>query len=432
MQMAPQFAVAAHPRRQPPLIERFAAARRFSERLAEPLSEEDCVIQSMPDASPAKWHLGHTTWFFEEFVLAAREEPRYDERFAFLFNSYYNLVGDRQPRPKRGMLTRPGLGEVMAYRDVVTDRVERLLKAGALDADAQRIIEIGLNHEQQHQELLLTDIKHALWQNPLLPAYKEESAAPAAAPAPALEWLEFEEQIADIGADPEAGFAYDCEGPRHKAFVGAFALASRPVTNAEYLAFMRDGGYRRADLWLDLGWTAVQAEGWTAPMYWRPDGDRWMRFTLAGEREVDPAAPVSHISMFEADAYARWAGARLPTEQEWELACAELPVEGNLAETGLLDPIGVAGERGGGAAAGIEGAFGDIWEWTRSHFSPYPGYSAAPGPLGEYNGKFMCNQFVLRGGSCATPASHIRASYRNFFPPGARWQFAGLRLAKDL
>jgi len=447
--MPSPFAVAALPQQRLPLAERFAVTRRFTETLTGPLSAEDCIVQSMPDASPTKWHLGHTTWFFEEFVLAPRGEARYDDRFAFLFNSYYNLVGDRQPRPKRGMLTRPGLGEVMAYRDVVTERVEKLLRAGKLDDEARRIVEIGVNHEQQHQELLLTDIKHALSQNPLLPAYQEESAqaagaAAAAGGAPDMQWLEHDEGLFEIGADPEDGFCYDCEGPRHRAHVAPFALASRPVTNAEYVRFMADGGYERADLWLDLGWAAVQHELWRAPMYWRRDGDRWMRFTLAGEREVDPAAPVSHISSFEADAYARWAGARLPTEQEWEIVCADEPVEGNFAEAGALDPVAASGadlQPAGASGAGLQPAgdgsalvqvFGDVWEWTRSHFSPYPGYSAEPGPLGEYNGKFMCNQFVLRGGSCATPASHVRASYRNFFHPGARWQFAGLRLAKDL
>ncbi|MFG0283834.1 MAG: ergothioneine biosynthesis protein EgtB [Phycisphaerales bacterium JB039] len=429
--MPSQIVVAPPPER--PLIDRFLSARRFTERLVEPLSEEDCVVQSMTDASPAKWHLGHTTWFFEEFIVAPRGHGRYDDRFAYLFNSYYNLVGDRQPRPKRGMLTRPGLGEVMAYRDVITERIEKLLAAGALDDEAQRILEVGVNHEQQHQELLLTDIKHLLAQSPLRPAYREENAAPAGAPTP-MGWIERPEDLVVIGADGEQGFAYDCEGPRHRTFVHAFALASRPVTNGEYLQFMDDGGYRRADLWLDMGWATVQQESWEAPLYWRRQDDRWVRFTLAGEQPVDPHAPVSHISLYEADAYARWAGARLPTEQEWECACADMPVEGNLAEAGLLDPVAAAtsDEEATGAGDDLAQVFGDVWEWTRSQFSPYPGYVAAPGPLGEYNGKFMCNQFVLRGGSCATPAAHIRASYRNFFHPGARWQFAGLRLAKDL
>jgi ergothioneine biosynthesis protein EgtB len=407
--------------------ERFRSVRAATERLAEPLSAEDCALQSMPDASPVKWHLGHTTWFFETMVLerAEREFRPLRAEYRFLFNSYYVAVGPRHPRPQRGMLSRPSLEEVRAYRRDVDERMARLMARGvAPEVDA--LIELGLHHEQQHQELIVTDVKHLLSLNPLHPVYR-----PAAGPAhgeraaPALRWHRHEAGTREIG-HRGAGFCFDNETPRHRVLVGAYELAARPVTNAEYLAFMADGGYARAELWLADGWDARIAHGWESPGYWAKVDATWQVFTLGGMLPVSPAEPVCHVSYYEADAYARWAGARLPSEAEWETAAAGLPVAGNFVESGRLHPAVAPDVRERPAQL-----FGDVWEWTQSPYGGYPGFRPAAGAVGEYNGKFMANQFVLRGGSCATPADHVRATYRNFFYPHHRWQFMGLRLARD-
>ena len=409
------------------LAERFRHVRARTRALAAPLSPEDAVVQSMDDASPAKWHLAHTTWFFERFVLAPRAgEPAVDPDWDFLFNSYYNSVGPMHARTRRGLVTRPTLAEVLDYRARVDTRIERLLDNGDIDDDAAQVLLLGTHHEQQHQELLLTDIKHAFWSNPVGPAYRAPLPASPAAASP-LRWIAREETVAEIGAAPwprEPGFAYDNESPPHRVIVPAHALASRPVTNAEYADFVADGGYEEPAHWLSDGWAWRQREGIERPLYWHADGER--EFTLAGWRMRDPHAPVCHLSLYEADAYARWAGARLPTEHEWEQAAAGVPVEGHFADDGALHPLPAAP-----ADAGLQQLFGDVWEWTASAYAAYPCFSPLSGSLGEYNGKFMSGQLVLRGGSCATPRDHVRATYRNFFPPHARWQFSGLRLAKD-
>jgi len=407
------------------LAARYGEIRAATEALAAPLSAEDCAIQSMPDASPVKWHLAHTSWFFETFVLAPNHASYtpYNPAFRVLFNSYYNAVGDKHPRPQRGLLSRPTLEDVQNYRKHV-DRALADLLAGARLAPAQLdLIELGLNHEQQHQELILTDVKHMLSYNPLRPAYA--AARRASDIASTMTWVEFEERLTEIGHEPP-GFAFDNEMPRHREWVPAFAMATRPVSNAEYLAFMEDEGYRRPELWLSEGWDWVTVNGIAAPAYWERNGADWSYFTLGGMLAVESHAPVCHVSLYEAEAYARWAGARLPTESEWEVAGREMPIAGNFADDGLLRPR-AAPEAG----MSPRQMFGDVWEWTRSAYAPYPGFHPATGAVGEYNGKFMCNQYVLRGGSCATPRSHIRASYRNFFPAPARWQFTGFRLARD-
>jgi ergothioneine biosynthesis protein EgtB len=353
----------------------------------------------MPDASPVKWHLAHTTWFFETFVLerhAGGHRP-FHPAFRFLFNSYYNAVGEQFPRPQRGMVSRPGLQEVLRYRAYVDAGMARLLGGRALSAEALDLVELGLQHEQQHQELILTDVKHLLSLNPLEPAYGARAPHPARTAQP-LAWRACEGGAVEIGHDG-TGFAFDNELPRHGQLLVPFEIASRPATNGEYLAFVEDGGYRRPELWLSEGWQAVLAQRWEAPLYWRRRDGAWHEFTLRGLQPLDPECPVSHVSHFEADAYARWANARLPTEFEWEHAARD---------------------------------GGQVWEWTSSSYGPYPGYRPAPGAVGEYNGKFMSNQYVLRGGSCATPAGHARRSYRNFFPSAARWQFSGVRLARDV
>ena len=401
------------------LAERYRRVRQQSLQLCAGLTAEDMMVQSMPDASPAKWHLAHTTWFFEQFVLG--RDPHYRPRnpaWHYLFNSYYQSIGPMHARPQRGLLSRPPLEEVLAYRRHVDEAIDqRLRDDGALAS----LIELGLQHEQQHQELLLTDILHAFWSNPLLPAYLRADPPASAMEALPLKFLPGREGIVDIGHAGE-GFAFDNETPRHPVLLAPPALANRPVTNEEYAAFVHDGGYREPSLWLSDGWATVQREGWQRPSYWQPD--LASAFGLAGVRALDPAAPVCHLSYFEADAFARWAGARLPTEAEWEAAAATLPVEGNLLD-GLPRPPRA------GQAAGLAQMYGDVWEWTASPYVAYPGFRPLPGSLGEYNGKFMCGQWGLRGGSCATPHDHARASYRNFFPPQARWQFAGLRLAQD-
>jgi len=398
------------------LGERLFATRKLTLDLAAPLSDADATIQPFPDASPAKWHLAHTTWFFETFVLRDHMlgYTAFDEHYAFLFNSYYEAEGPRHARPRRGMLSRPPLDEVRAYRAHVDEALDRALPH--LSAEALDLIELGINHEQQHQELFLTDILATLAENPLQPAYGE-LPAPASFAVEPLAWHRGRDGLVEIGA-PEAGFAFDAERPRHKAFLAPHELASRRVTNGDWREFMRDDGYKTPTLWLSEGWDWVRQERIEAPLYWHDDGTE---FTLGGVREIDWAAPVVHVSYYEADAFARWSGARLPTEAEWEdFAASADPVIGN-----QLDRAGAVHPCPGG------GMFGDAWEWTRSAFDSYPGFAPAAGAVGEYNGKFMCGQFVLKGASCATPRGHSRASYRNFFPPAARWQFTGVRLARD-
>jgi ergothioneine biosynthesis protein EgtB len=416
------------------LAERYRAIRATTDALRAPLSPEDCVVQSMTDASPTKWHLAHTTWFFEQFVLMRTSRQRYDERFGYLFNSYYTQVGDRQPRHARGLMTRPSLQSVLAYRTHVDERMMELLAGNRLDDEAVRITEIGLNHEQQHQELLLTDVRHALWCGPACEAYDPQEHQHA--PQSDSKWIEFEAGLLWVGCDGP-GFCYDNEQPCHKVYLRPFALASRPVTCGQYLEFMEDGGYQREHLWLDEGASAVKEHAWDAPMYWFRHDGQWRVRTMHGERPIDPNEPVTNIGFFEAEAYARWAGCRLPTEFEWEAACLrDLERAGahwhDAVERALMLERGVFHPQAPGEGPGqLSGMFGSVWEWTRSGYDPYPGYAAEPGALGEYNGKFMSSQYVLRGGSCATAASHIRPTYRNFFHPTKRWQFSGVRLAKD-
>ena len=407
----------------------YRKVRTATERLAAPLSPEDCTVQSMADASPVTWHLGHVSWFFEIFCLEPHTADYRSPTPAYrtLFNSYYQGVGPQHPRPRRGLLTRPSFSQVVSYRRHVDDRVSELLDADRLGSAEKAIVELGLHHEQQHQELILTDVKHLLAQNPLGPSYRDDLQVAPTTRSPARRWLRFDTAIRSIGHGGP-GFHFDNEAPRHDALVPGFEIATRPVTNGEYREFMADGGYERPELWLSDGWDTVCAGRWGAPCYWRRHGDAdWHDFTLAGICPVDPEAPVAHVSYFEADAYARWAGARLPSEQEWETAARGQHPTGNFAESDFLKPIPARAH-----GSGTVQLFGDVWEWTRSPYSPYPRYRPPSGVLGEYNGKFMCNQFVLRGGSCATPRHHVRPTYRNFFPPAARWQFSGIRLARDL
>jgi ergothioneine biosynthesis protein EgtB len=419
---------------------RYAAVRAQTRALAAPLSEADCQVQSMPDASPAKWHLAHVTWFFETFVLE-RFEPGfrpYRPAYRVLFNSYYNGVGEQHPRSQRGLVTRPGLAEVLAYRSAVDERMATLLRQGTPQV-LRELVELGLQHEQQHQELLLTDLLHLLSCNPAAPVY--QPGWPLAAVSPlALDWVPFPGGLVEIGhGDP--GFAFDNERPRHRHWLRPYALANRLVTHGEWAEFVADGGYRDPRWWLAAGWDWVCSQGVEAPLYWRRDTARpghWQCFTLHGQVPLDEHTPITHVSAYEADAYARWRSAqeggtplRLPTEAEWEHAAAPLTpaavAAGNFLESKALHPVPVARAR-----PGLLQMFGDVWEWTNSSYSPYPGFRAWDGAVGEYNGKFMINQLVLRGGSCATPRLHIRASYRNFFPAETRWQFNGLRLARDV
>ena len=433
------------------IAEQFCSVRQQTESLCAPLTPEDMMVQSCPEASPAKWHLAHTTWFFETFILSEflpGYRPFHPD-FLWLFNSYYNAVSDQPLKKLRGSFSRPSLEEILNYRrhveagmDTVIDR----LIAGSIPEEAQRRLVLGLHHEQQHQELLGYDIKNAFWSNPLHPAYKGGTLA-AGEPGPApVQWIAHEGGLVDIGfaaqsgigfaaqSGTDDGFCFDNELPRHRHYLEPFALASRLVTCGEYLDFMRGGGYERADLWLSEGWDTVKAQGWTAPLYWfhgdNGDGSsEWQVYTLRGPMPLEQllSTPVCHISYFEADAFARWSGKRLPTEQEWEVAASNLSVTeakaGNFLESAALHPLPAAG------AGGLQQMFGDVWEWTASAYLGYPGFSALPGALGEYNGKFMCNQMVLRGGSAVTPVSHIRSTYRNFFSPATRWQFSGVRLA---
>ena len=404
------------------LVRRYTQVRDLSVELTRGLSAEDQTIQSMPDASPTKWHLAHTTWFFETFILAAHS-PGYrsfDSDFTYLFNSYYDSVGARHPRAERGLITRPGMDEVHAYRAHVDGAMKALLALADAAPPLVDLLELGLNHEQQHQELILMDIKHALSRNPLRPMF--EAPRPAARPPQlAQTWTTVAGGLVEIGHDGEA-FAFDNEGPRHKAWVEPFMIADQLVTCGDWLNFMQDGGYAKPRLWLSDGWATVQREGWAAPLYWSQDGKAWSVFTLTGAKSVDPAEPVVHVSFYEADAFARWAGRRLPTEQEWEIAAsAAAPAPCRLHVHPLPAP-----------APGLSQLFGEAWQWTASAYRPYPRYRAADDPTGEYNGKFMSGQMVLRGGACVTPPGHSRVTYRNFFPPGARWAFSGLRLADDV
>ncbi len=435
--------------------QRYSRVRAATLTLVDGLTAEDAQIQSMPDASPSKWHLAHTTWFFEQFVLLSQSGYRpVDAQWLVLFNSYYQAAGPMHARPRRGLLSRPNFAQVLAYRATIDAAMRDYLQRD-LDLTALAVVELGLQHEQQHQELILTDIQHAFAQNPLQPALRALPAAPASVShsrhpqpsvpdtaylphplgrasrgtspsmdvAPALRFCAGREGIVEIGHHG-AGFAFDCETPRHRTVLHPHALANRPVSNAEFRQFIEDGGYRQPALWLSEGWNTVQQQGWQRPLYWNED--LHSAFTLGGCLPLDPQAPVTQVSYFEADAFARWAGCRLPTEAEWESAAAALPDRsGNFVESGFLRPLAAP------AGDGVQQLFGDVWEWTGSPYVSYPGYRPLPGALGEYNGKFMCGQWVLRGGSCATPADHIRASYRNFFYPADRWQFSGLRLAKD-
>ncbi|HMD45309.1 MAG TPA: ergothioneine biosynthesis protein EgtB [Acidimicrobiales bacterium] len=416
------------------LARRYAAVRGTTEALAAPLSPEDQTVQSMPDVSPTKWHRGHTSWFFETFLLQP-ELDGYDvfhPAFAYIFNSYYETVGARHPRPERGFISRPGVAEVADYRAHVDEAMDRLM-AGPLGNEPAALVELGIHHEQQHQELLLMDIKHVLSRNPLQPAYAATPTVRAEEPGKPG-WIEHPGGVVEVGHDGR-GFGFDNEFPHHRVLLTPFCLADRPVTCGEWLAFMDDGGYQRPELWLSDGWAMVNNQGWEAPLYWFRDDplawpgghgtggpEQWQVFTLSGRHEMDPAEPVCHLSYYEADAFAHWVGARLPTESEWEVLATVVPPAGNLLDPGVLHP-----------RASTDAAFyGDVWEWTSSSYCPYPGFRTAPGAVGEYNGKFMVNQYVLRGGCCVTPADHVRATYRNFFPASARWAFSGVRLARDL
>ena len=411
---------------------RYARVRDASVRLAAPLSPEDCQVQSMPDASPTKWHLAHVTWFFETFLLERFEAgfTPFDPAFRVLFNSYYQGIGEQYPRAQRGLVTRPTLAHVQRYRADVDARMQTLLAAHADDAEIAALVELGLQHEQQHQELLLTDIKHALSFAPSGSAYAKRWPIARVGPQP-LRWFGYDGGLVELGHSPDrdGAFCFDNETPRHRAFAQAFELGSRPATYGDFLAFIDDGGYARPEFWLSMGWDWVRSGKRAAPLYWRRLDDRWFSHTLQGLVEIDPHTPVCHLSYFEADAFARWSGARLPTELEWELAARSLrsPEPGNFADRGAFHPLPQRSPVEDEPAQ----MFGDVWEWTQSAYLPYPGYRPLPGAVGEYNGKFMCNQLVLRGGSCATPDGHVRASYRNFFPPQAQWQFSGVRLARD-
>ncbi len=407
--------------------ERFAAIRRESEVLASRLTPEDQSIQSMPDVSPTKWHLAHTTWFFETFILARFDSAYrvFDPAFHYLFNSYYEAEGPRHPRPQRGLLSRPSCADVAAYRDHVDEAMTRLIDAAPEEVwrEMAPLVALGGHHEQQHQELILMDIKHVFSLNPLLPAYQPPRRRSAAGAGP-LDWVEFAGGLMHIGHG-DSGFAFDNEAPRHRVWLEPFRLASRPVTCGEFAEFVAAGGYREPEFWLSEGWATVQQQGWEAPLYWRKADNDWRVFTLSGEKRLDPAEPVVHVSFYEADAYAKWAGKRLPTEAEWEVAAEGTALAGNLADSHRYHP---SAEPGG---TGLRQLIGDVWEWTASAYAPYPRFRAVSGAIGEYNGKFMSNQMVLRGGAAITPAEHIRTTYRNFFPPAARWAFSGLRLAED-
>ena len=440
------------PEAKPELAQRYLDVRHATMALAAPLSDEDCLLQSMPDASPTKWHLAHITWFFETFILERfeRDFAPFDASFRVLFNSYYQGVGERHPRAQRGLISRPSLAEIKHYRSQVDARMVALMAAHPENTALTELLTLGLHHEQQHQELLLTDIKHALSLQVGCKPYAKRWPMQAVRPH-ALHWFTHAPGLTELGFDEavDGPFCFDNETPRHRVFIAPFELASRPASYGDYLAFMEDGGYQKPELWLSMGWDWVQEGRREAPLYWQRDAasGEWLNHTLQGLVSIDPNTPVCHLSYFEADAFARWSGARLPTEAEWEIAAraslanslanspahslahslASESFRGNFIERGAFHPLPQIES----SANGPVQIFGDVWEWTQSTYSAYPGYRALPGAGGEYNGKFMCNQYVLRGGSCATPASHIRASYRNFFPPEAQWQFSGVRLARD-
>jgi ergothioneine biosynthesis protein EgtB len=410
------------------LIKAFLATRAQTEKLCETLETEDYVVQSVSDVSPPKWHLAHTTWFFENFVLDPNDSgyERFHPMYHYLFNSYYNLAGKYHPRVKRGILSRPTVSQIYDYRKQVTESTASLLERAneELLQTLGDVVTLGINHEQQHQELLVTDIKHILWCNPLEPVYRERMIEPSQGPAP-LGWIESQGGLHEIGFEGD-GFHFDNELPRHKTYLEDYRIANRLVTNGEYLEFIADGGYQRPELWLSDGWYTVNEERWDCPMYWEERDGEWWNFTLSGMRKVDPNEPVVHVSHYEADAFARWAGKRLPTEPEWEHAATGMPHEGNFVDDERYHPVPATLD--GGEAS--KQFFGDVWEWTSSAYLPYPGFEPLPGAIGEYNGKFMSSQMVLRGGSCATPKNHIRDTYRNFFQPNLRWQFMGFRLAE--
>jgi ergothioneine biosynthesis protein EgtB len=417
----------------PSLLDRFSSVRALTRELADDLAPEDQVVQSMEDVSPTKWHLAHTTWFWETFILQphAAGYRLHNEHYPYLFNSYYMQAGERHCRAQRGYLSRPTVSEVLAYRADVDEAMSRFLENEDFSPELRYLVHLGLNHEQQHQELVLTDLKHVFAVNPLRPAYRppgSRTPSDAAASAAPLRWIDHPGGLHSIGW-AGAGFAYDNEGPRHRRFIEPFSLADRLVTNGEFLEFMADGGYDRPELWMSEGWAARQEHQWSEPFYWeRRDGAWWM-FTLHGMRPVAASEPVCHVSWYEADAYARWAGARLPREEEWEVFAREQPIRGNLLDARAFHPR--TAPPAGGSEPAPRQLWGDVWEWTSSPYSPYPGYRPEAGAVGEYNGKFMVNQFVLRGGSCATSADHLRPTYRNFFHPDASWQFSGIRLARD-
>jgi ergothioneine biosynthesis protein EgtB len=408
----------------------YDSVRAFGEAICAPFSTEDYVVQTMPDVSPTKWHLAHVSWFFETFILQAALPDYFspDPIYAYLYNSYYNALGDRHCRPRRGQLSRPTVDETYRYRAFVDQHMRDFISTAPAEklSEYAPLIQLGNHHEQQHQELMVTDIKHVFGSNPLQPPclWNSKTNQPLAGEHRS-EWVDFTGGIFDVGHGGSE-FSFDNEGPRHKVLLQPFSLASRPVSNRDWMNFIADGGYKRADLWLSMGWDMVQTQPWNTPLYWERHDDEWRTYSFAGQKTVNPDEPVCHVSFFEADAYARWAGARLPTEFEWEVAAQSVPLTGNFADSMLFQPCTTAGA----SNSALLGMFGDVWEWTASQYTGYPGYTPAAGAIGEYNGKFMCNQFVLRGGSCATHSSHLRKTYRNFFPPDARWQFSGLRLAR--
>ena len=410
------------------LLQDFERIRQQSQQLTEGLTEADMQLQSMEDASPTKWHLAHTTWFFEEFILQSfllGFKP-YHEEFRFLFNSYYEAVGKRHQRPLRGMLSRPSLNQILQYRDAINEQILALLdQQHGQQAKILTLLELGLHHEMQHQELLVTDILHALSIHPFFPAVKPATEKNTSSAINSQEFTSYEGGLIQIGHQG-VDFYYDCESPRHSYFQAPYAIGNRLITNGQWLEFMRDKGYHTATLWLSEGWARCCSEQWQAPLYWHQQDGQWFQYGLDGLQPLDMNAPVCHISYFEADAFATWAGQRLPTEQEWEWAATQQPIEGNFLEQQHWRPLQASNQ------SSVQQLYGDVWEWTQSTFSPYPGFRIADGAIGEYNGKFMCGQFVLRGGSCATPKQQIRPTYRNFFYPHQRWQFSGLRLAKDL
>lgn len=406
------------------LSQQYQQIRQLSVWICQPLATEDYVMQTMPDVSPPKWHLAHTTWFFETFLLIPNlaNYKVFHPQFGYLFNSYYESVGQRHPRPERGLLSRPTVEVVYAYRAYVDEAMQAFLET-EIDAPVAALVQLGLHHEQQHQELLLTDIKHILATNPLRPTYRSDLPTPTAPAAIQERWLDYPGGLYSIGHAAET-FAFDNESPQHSVYLQDYWLAAQLVTNGEYLEFIQAGGYQEPSYWLAEGWATLQANQWQAPLYWEQIDEDWWVMTLAGMRPLNIDEPVCHVSFYEADAYARWANKRLPTEAEWEVAAAGIPIQGNLVESGYLHPMPTSNR------TRPDQLFGDVWEWTQSAYLPYPGFQPASGAVGEYNGKFMCNQMILRGGSCATPPNHIRASYRNFFPPATRWQFSGIRLAR--